>query len=278
LGVSFQHVPQVVVQFHLHQHVAGQKNPLHGALLAVDDLRHRLGGNHHPAHLVLQPEGLHAALDRLAHLALKARVGVQDVPLEALVALRRAAVARRVVPILLPFCSRFAACNSSAIMLSFRNPPSLSAAMQAQAEDPVHHKEEQPKMNTAMITTVVVACTSLREGVTTLRISARTSLRKRVNSFHCPSRPRPNFESGPWLLARPLYLRSPLPFFAVPLLLSLPCFQFLRARRPAWRIPVLNLAGAEGFEPPSSVLETDSLAVELTPLKAGVSDQFQGAV
>src|SRR5438270_474959 len=28
----------------------------------------------------------------------------------------------------------------------------------------------------------------------------------------------------------------------------------------------LNLAGAEEFEPPSSVLETDSLAVELTPL------------
>jgi hypothetical protein len=27
-----------------------------------------------------------------------------------------------------------------------------------------------------------------------------------------------------------------------------------------------HLAGAEGFEPPSSVLETDSLAVELTPL------------
>jgi hypothetical protein len=27
------------------------------------------------------------------------------------------------------------------------------------------------------------------------------------------------------------------------------------------------LAGAEGFEPPSSVLETDSLTVELTPLK-----------
>ena len=28
-----------------------------------------------------------------------------------------------------------------------------------------------------------------------------------------------------------------------------------------------ELAGAEGFEPPSSVLETDSLTVELTPLK-----------
>jgi hypothetical protein len=27
-----------------------------------------------------------------------------------------------------------------------------------------------------------------------------------------------------------------------------------------------KLAGAEGFEPPSSVLETDSLTVELTPL------------
>jgi hypothetical protein len=30
-----------------------------------------------------------------------------------------------------------------------------------------------------------------------------------------------------------------------------------------------RLAGAEGFEPPSSVLETDSLAIELTPLSLG---------
>jgi hypothetical protein len=29
---------------------------------------------------------------------------------------------------------------------------------------------------------------------------------------------------------------------------------------------VLKLAGAEGFEPPSPVLETGSLTVELTPL------------
>src|SRR5271167_1175008 len=36
------------------------------------------------------------------------------------------------------------------------------------------------------------------------------------------------------------------------------------------------LAGAEGFEPPSSVLETDSLTVELTPLEAGVRDQGLG--
>ena len=32
---------------------------------------------------------------------------------------------------------------------------------------------------------------------------------------------------------------------------------------------IIKLAGAEGFEPPSSVLETDSLTVELTPLYQG---------
>src|ERR1017187_2749082 len=50
---------------------------------------------------------------------------------------------------------------------------------------------------------------------------------------------------------------------------SLPYLQFLRAGRWAEHILTqsgINLAGAEGFEPPSSVLETDSLAVELTPL------------
>ena len=34
------------------------------------------------------------------------------------------------------------------------------------------------------------------------------------------------------------------------------------------------MAGAEGFEPPSSVLETDSLTVELTPLKTVLSCHF----
>src|ERR1019366_9800576 len=34
------------------------------------------------------------------------------------------------------------------------------------------------------------------------------------------------------------------------------------------------LAGAEGFEPPSSVLETDSLTVELTPLRTVLSSQL----
>src|SRR5216683_5442127 len=36
-----------------------------------------------------------------------------------------------------------------------------------------------------------------------------------------------------------------------------------------------TLAGAEGFEPPSSVLETDSLTVELTPLFPS-GDRFIG--
>src|SRR5215469_17941670 len=40
--------------------------------------------------------------------------------------------------------------------------------------------KKNPKANTATRTTEVVACTSLREGVTTLRVSARTSLRKPV--------------------------------------------------------------------------------------------------
>ncbi len=47
-------------------------------------------------------------------------------------------------------------------------------------------KKYAPKRKTAMITTVVVVCTSLREGVTTLRISARTSVKNRVNSSHTP--------------------------------------------------------------------------------------------
>jgi len=58
--------------------------------------------------------------------------------------------------------------------------------MQTVLEDCVHHEKEHAKDETAIITTVVVDCTSLRDGATTLRISARTSLKKRVNSFHCP--------------------------------------------------------------------------------------------
>src|SRR5450432_3445026 len=51
----------------------------------------------------------------------------------------------------------------------------------------------------------------------------------------------------------------------LPMLLLWPYFHFLCVQRRAGRTQS-NLAGAEGFEPPSSVLETDSLTVELTPL------------
>ena len=47
-------------------------------------------------------------------------------------------------------------------------------------------KKKNPKEKTVTITTDVVACTSFRVGVTTLRISARTSLRKRVSPFQAP--------------------------------------------------------------------------------------------
>ena len=78
-------VPKVVVEFHLDQHIAGQEDALDGVLLAVAQLGDRLGGDHDAADAVLQAEGLDAALQRLAHLALKAGVGVDDVPLEILV-------------------------------------------------------------------------------------------------------------------------------------------------------------------------------------------------
>jgi hypothetical protein len=132
------------------------------------------------------------------------------------------------------------------------------------------------------------ASTSLREGVTTLRISPRTSLRKLREFFHRPTAPSSNF--GPlvscaWLT--PASFGSAV-FVAASiaaqwsvaisfLVLSRPAS--LAAHAPSIAHPVgSNLAGAEGFEPPSSVLETDSLAVELTPLKQGLvvsdSDQF----
>ena len=61
-------------------------------------------------------------------------------------------------------------------------------------------KKKKPKRKTVIITTVVVVSTSLRVGVTTLRISARTSLRKRVKSFHTPSAPPVDVRQPTWLL------------------------------------------------------------------------------
>src|SRR5271157_2542318 len=80
------HVPDVIVHVHLHQHVAGIEHALRGVLLAATDFGDRLGRNQHLADFVLQPEGLHARFERFPHLALEARIGVDDVPLHIRIA------------------------------------------------------------------------------------------------------------------------------------------------------------------------------------------------
>src|SRR5581483_721986 len=55
----------------------------------------------------------------------------------------------------------------------------------------------------------------------------------------------------------------------LPLLPTSPCESYFSCGPGRLRpdpVYLKNLAGAEGFEPPSPVLETGSLAVELTPL------------
>src|ERR1700733_13097125 len=79
------HVPEIVVQIHLYQHITGEKDPFDGAFLPVEDLGDRFGRDHHPANPVLQSKGFHSSLDRLLHFALKPRVRVNDVPLETIV-------------------------------------------------------------------------------------------------------------------------------------------------------------------------------------------------
>src|SRR5271155_1642788 len=100
-------------------------------------------------------------------------------------------------------------------------------------------------MNTVTITTIVVACTSLREGVMTFFISARTSLRKspkRWGTFFKRSRPFVGAATISAVLA-----------IAMP--------QTSDSTATTYQT---KLAGELGFEPRSSVLETDSLTVELT--------------
>src|SRR6185503_20141689 len=148
-------------------------------------------------------------------------------------------------------------------------------------------QKKNPNTNTVTITTDVVDCTSFRVGVTTFFISARTSLRNRVKFSQTPSAFPDTFESAPGCCR---FMELSSPFLIAD---SVAILQFLRDQLLEIRdqfgpfrsaspfdlcsllsvLYLLNLAGAEGFEPPSSVLETDSLTVELTPLFSGVSDQ-----
>src|ERR1700719_922971 len=108
-----------------------------------------------------------------------------------------------------------------------------------------------------MMTTVVVDCTSARVGVTTLRISERTSLRKFAKRSGC------DFHAGAGAGLRSSVRPSSATAFAIVI---------LHIARPSDHAKLNlhfaqhKLAGALGFEPRSSVLETDSLTVELTPL------------
>jgi hypothetical protein len=72
-------------QIHFDEDVAGEEDALHGALFAVDDLGDGFRGNHDAADAVLEAESLDAGFNRLAHFALEARVGMDDVPPEAVV-------------------------------------------------------------------------------------------------------------------------------------------------------------------------------------------------
>ena len=78
-------MPEVVVEVHLDEDVAGQEDTVDGVLLAVAQLGDRLGWDHDAADLVLQAEGRDAALEGLTHLTLEAGVSVDDVPLEVFV-------------------------------------------------------------------------------------------------------------------------------------------------------------------------------------------------
>src|SRR5438128_3341788 len=69
-------VPRVVGQLHLHQHVAGEELLLRLALLLVADLDDLLGRHEHARDFVAHAEDLRARLDRLRHLVLEARIGV----------------------------------------------------------------------------------------------------------------------------------------------------------------------------------------------------------
>src|ERR1700723_4319927 len=104
-------------------------------------------------------------------------------------------------------------------------------------------------MKTVTSTTIVVDCPSGRDGHTTLRISLRTSLRNSLSRAGCV-----------FSCCNPLVGCS---VTAIVLAIVLPQIFTLKS------VPGLRgrgkLAGELGFEPRSSVLETDSLTVELTP-------------
>jgi hypothetical protein len=74
------HMPRVVGHVHLDEDVAREEPPRALDLAAAALLDDVLGRDQHLADLALQPVRLDALLERLLHLVLEPRVGVDDVP------------------------------------------------------------------------------------------------------------------------------------------------------------------------------------------------------
>ena len=73
-------MPQLVVHFHFHQHVARIEQPLAGDLLAAAQFHYFFGRNQDLADLSANPKGLRAGAQRFRDLLLESRIGVNDVP------------------------------------------------------------------------------------------------------------------------------------------------------------------------------------------------------
>src|SRR5271163_3417242 len=114
-----------------------------------------------------------------------------------------------------------------------------------------------------MVTMIVVDLTSSQVGQFTSFISTRTSCRKdRSLRGYCAIFPTGSISENPLTL----WLCSSLFIFAASAI-SAAAFNLPQApshllARP---LPVGELAGEEGFEPPLSVLETDGLPLNLLP-------------
>src|SRR5688572_29408302 len=128
-------------------------------------LDHVLGGDEDLADLVLQPVRLHALRERLGHLLLEPRVGVDDVP-----------VLGRDVGHYAPNCRK------------------IHCTMRSNATS--RPQRYTPRNVDVRITTRVVAYTSFRDGHVTRRVSLRTSVKKLRVFSHQPRIPPSALRAG----------------------------------------------------------------------------------
>src|SRR5262249_2470787 len=162
-------VPGVVGQLHLHQHVAREELLLGLTLLLVAHLDDFLRGHQHARDLLAHAEDLGARLDRLRHLVLETRVGVDDEPLPVRALRvherRRFTAHRRIL--------------STTFDSAMSTPPRKNAST-----------------TVTTITIVVELMSSSRLGQVTLRNSARTSCANSLIRVTAPIVSRPLARSG----------------------------------------------------------------------------------